>query len=853
MVPVTSRGLTSLLALGLVGALLPAQESATAKRGKPGAQIKPNIRKMDYHPIGFYEPGEPIPPTDQPPTDLNPSGKWVAYDNNVFESLNFPARHPGDTTNDDPPGNGGEPYGFCPQGDPTFAPWGNCEGQPDTGNHQLEYLDYYERAMSEILGDFGVVMKRYRFDSPGRGPRGAALSAAAGRAINISATVPGVDHPDESVLVSGHYDFTDSGPAAAWDSSEGHATVIRIARIMADYWRATGSRPSATVKFIPWDSEESGTFGSVDYVQNNIPPGEELKVRGYFNLDPCAGAYPAFRSGNGMNRVPEVLQLADPSTFPPGFIRARVGEFNARAETIVDEVFEHLDDTIDTRAGPQPIFVSDREAARMGIDSQRDEIVTALGGLALFSSDYTNFSAAGIPIFNLFPDFFGPHADNTPASAEGAAIIHTPRDNLTTVNALTSADQSGLTASEGWAKGMEMCAHINGWYMLQPEMGGAARTTSEPVAYFEALPNETIKNGPVTFDASGTYRYANANKRKLVQDSTLKYAWDFGDGTRGKGKVVTHAYAEIGAYEATLTVTGVGGARDTMTLPITVVGSNLLPPILEPIPAEDAADGTFELGWTFDSDSGGFDHFSVQESTTARTPVLDGAEGDITELWTPGPSPGGTVQPWQRSDTPTAVKTLGNQRHSGEASYWTGNSPSPAPAGTNLEVTLTLTEPVRIPKRAEATFSYRSLFAMELDDEGRVEVAIDDGDPKTEPAFQTVDRVTGTFCADEPEVLQRGFEPRTVDLSTFAGKTILLRFRWVLGETEGNRCQPAGWYVDDIRFDVGSFVEIGTATEESFKVKGKPKGKYGYRVLGVYEGAVTTAPSNTEYAKVTGA
>src|SRR3989337_1083773 len=103
------------------------------------------------------------------------------------------------------------------------------------------------------------------------------------------------------------------GPAAGAPSAEGHTEVMRMAKIMSDYWRATGTRPSATVKFIPWDSEESGTFGSIDYVNNNIPPGEEDKVRGYFNVDPCAGAYPAFKNGNPALRVPEVLQLADPA------------------------------------------------------------------------------------------------------------------------------------------------------------------------------------------------------------------------------------------------------------------------------------------------------------------------------------------------------------------------------------------------------------------------------------------------------------------------------------------------------------------------------------------------------------
>jgi hypothetical protein len=143
--------------------LMVAPPAAVANHPQPA----PDITKVDYTPIGFYKPGDPIPSPLAPPTESNPSGKYVAYDTNVFESLNLPSRHPGDDTADDPPGSGDPRYGFCPPSDPTFLPWGKC------ANHQLEYLDYFERTMQEILGDFGVTMKRYQFTSPGTGGRGA--------------------------------------------------------------------------------------------------------------------------------------------------------------------------------------------------------------------------------------------------------------------------------------------------------------------------------------------------------------------------------------------------------------------------------------------------------------------------------------------------------------------------------------------------------------------------------------------------------------------------------------------------------------------------------------------------------
>src|SRR4051812_30465563 len=167
------------------------------------AQPKPDISAMEYAyadggkaPKGSYQWGEPIPgPGDAGTLNPNPSGKYLAYDMDVFESLTLPGRQPGDESAKDPPGNGGMPYGFCPP-NPMFVPQGHCV------NHQLEYLDHFESTMKEMLSDFGVSVERYQFESPGsRQVEGAGtvggLQAAPERAFNISATVPGADHPDE--------------------------------------------------------------------------------------------------------------------------------------------------------------------------------------------------------------------------------------------------------------------------------------------------------------------------------------------------------------------------------------------------------------------------------------------------------------------------------------------------------------------------------------------------------------------------------------------------------------------------------------------------------------------------------
>ena len=880
----SERGIwASASALALTALCVGLSVTPPARASDP--QPAPNISAMEYHPIGKFGPagqntvvgGETpsttIPPTNSPLTPTsglryNPSGEYVAYDTNLFETLTLPYRAAGDTADDDPPGNdfpppgGGSPnYGQC---DPAAAPDpdGFAPLTPLAGrcpNHHLEYLNYFEATMKDILGPFGVTVKRYPFQSPG------STNTKSGISHNIAAVVPGADHPEQTVIVSGHYDQTTEGPASAWDSAEGHAEVIRMAKIMADYWTATGTRPAATIKFAPWDQEESGLLGSADYVANNVVPGEEDKVRGYFNVDPCAGGYPAFYRGNPLDRVPLTMQLVDPALYDndPDF-QAEVEAFNARAETIVDEVFDHLDDNLSSPTagpgGPHPIYVSDAEAAGGGPPSQRDEVETAVGGLLLFTSDYTNFEAIGVPFMNMGPGFFGPSADGNPNRDDGIAMLHTPNDNHRTVNGLTSTDQTGLTASEGWAKGMELCAHLESWYMLQPEMAGGQTANQSVVAYYEALPNEATRFLPVSFDASGSYQYG-ATPGSFVPESSLSYSWDFGDGTTGTGKTPQHTYTRIGRYMSTLTVTNTStGQSDTMTIPITVIDSTFQPPVLEQLPAEDA-DGEYTVKWTFAADREGFQRFAVDEAKDFQTLLFDDAEGPLSDRWSASDPDDPGLSPWQASDSSTA-KVRGNQASSDERSYWTGVSPPDLPGPQNQLSALTLKNPIDVPTAREPLLSYASLFQSEGDDQGRVEVAVTDGTtPADQLQWEPIDIVAAKQTAlgttdraicdpSRPETFSTDFEQRTASLEPYRNQKVLIRFLYRLGPDDRALSQPCGWYVDDIRVSTGTFEEIGTTTDENFRVTNRPAGAYAYRVFGVYDDDIRTAASNVVVTRV---
>lgn len=863
-----------LLVLALVVGLSPAAGASHEK------QIKPDITKLKYQPIGHFGPGEALPAANAFETALeplmsglrfNPSGNYNAFDTNVFETLALPYRAAGDPSASDPYGNGGNPeHGRCgtDPGSDTRARRGDfVDIAGACPNHQLEYLDYYEATMKDILGEFGVTLKRYPFNSPG------SSNTQPGAAFNVAAVVPGAEHPDETVLVSGHFDQTDDGPASAWDSAEGHAQVIRVAKLMADYWKATGTRPAVTVKFIPWDAEESGTLGSADYADNNVVPGEAFKVRSYWNTDPCAGGYPAFRFGNPADRVDLGIQLAnihpedDPlpgeDTNPPAAAEERFATFNAKAPTLVEQVFDHLDDKLTLAPGVErEIFVSTKEGTTNpfgGDIGPGKDVVIGTSRPIVFSSDWRNFERIGVPFFNPGPEITGPGSQGELGNPDALAILHNPTDNLQTLNAYSGGPKDGNAFSEGWIKGMEMCAHLLGWGMLQPEHAGATPVNGKAVAYYEALPNEAVRGKPVTFDASGSHRKL---RDKTVTEG-LKYFWEFGDGRKAQGRVVQHSYARKGVYQSKLTVRA-GGRQDTMRIPITVLRSApQTAPRLAPLPAEDS-DGDFPLKWTFNALN--VLTYSIEQGTDIQTLFTDDAES--LDKWTVEQPTEPKIKPWQASDSSTS-KVRGNLRRGGQRSLWTGiavedQEPRVGP-GEGVS-SLTLKDPIDVPEGRSTILSYWSDFANDANDFARVEVAADDGsgeslDWETVESFgrASEDRYTVAFQETATES-GPNFERRTVDLTTFAGERVRLRFSYVLGAGQFINVWRTGWYIDDISVVSADFTELGrtqeataeTPTPTTFNVVDRAPGDYLYRVRAVFKDNSTSGASNVEQIRVTG-
>ncbi len=100
---------------------------------------------------------------------------------------------------------------------------------------------------------------------------------------NVIGDLPGVENPDEMVIVGCHYDGHDISQGAH-DPASGMVSVIEASRVLSRYASRILKR---TVRFIAFGTEEIGLTGAFRYVADHK---DELdKIRFMFNMDASGG------------------------------------------------------------------------------------------------------------------------------------------------------------------------------------------------------------------------------------------------------------------------------------------------------------------------------------------------------------------------------------------------------------------------------------------------------------------------------------------------------------------------------------------------------------------------------------
>ncbi len=96
---------------------------------------------------------------------------------------------------------------------------------------------------------------------------------------NVTATVTGTEMPDESIVITAHYDSVNVG-TGSWDNATGSATAMYIYKYFSE------NPPKRTLRFVWCGSEEQGLLGSKAYIEAHKELVEN-DIKMGFNFDMC--------------------------------------------------------------------------------------------------------------------------------------------------------------------------------------------------------------------------------------------------------------------------------------------------------------------------------------------------------------------------------------------------------------------------------------------------------------------------------------------------------------------------------------------------------------------------------------
>ena len=409
-----------------------------------------------------------------------------------------------------------------------------------------QFAAYWTQEMVKNLQGFGPQVRKDIFPIQGWRARPAVLPA-----FNMEVTVPGLTHPEQEVVIGCHYDGKADSTQSANDDTSGCAYELGVGKAMGDYWRSHGIYPARTVRFVIFDAEESGLFGSFHYLNSTIN-GDLANVVAMFNEEQSGINYPARYLGRLSNPfMPDyidVTPLQDNAAYP-GRIhltatrREEVIRFRSLWQQAIPAVFAQFQavgySSLDYYGSSnqnvsQPIFSASQEG---NIHIQDDPSS---------NSDQVPFIYAGLPVVTLTGDQTYYDANPPP----WAYPYDLPVDTLQMMNTYTGGTTRPAPAL---ALALALPAMFTTWMLNQPDMLGQARSDGNPIAAISDV-GQTVAGQGLSLDASASFDPTNTS-------NALQYSWSFGDGTGSSGVSVKHTYTAIGTYTLKLTVTSPSGQR----------------------------------------------------------------------------------------------------------------------------------------------------------------------------------------------------------------------------------------------------------------------------------------------------
>src|SRR2546421_4485832 len=168
---------------------------------------------------------------------------------------------------------------------------------PVNVNGHDEFANYWSQELMRDVAGFGAQVRRDAFNVAGWQERPATVPA-----FNVEVTVPGVTHPEQVVVIGCHYDGEAISIQSANDDGSGCAIELGVARAMGMYWRSHHTYPARTLRFVIFDAEEQGLYGSFHYLNSTVN-GDTKNIVAMFNEEQSGIAYPLRYLGKMSNPI----------------------------------------------------------------------------------------------------------------------------------------------------------------------------------------------------------------------------------------------------------------------------------------------------------------------------------------------------------------------------------------------------------------------------------------------------------------------------------------------------------------------------------------------------------------------
>jgi PKD repeat protein len=418
---------------------------------------------------------------------------------------------------------------------------------PVAMNGHDEFATYWTQEIQKDLAGFGPSVRRDTFPIAGWSGRPAIVPA-----FNVEVTVPGETQAGQVVVIGCHYDGEASSTQSANDDGSGCAIELGVAKAMAEYWRIHHVYPARTLRFVLFDAEEQGLYGSFHYLNSTVN-GDVGNFVAMFNEEQNGIAYPLRFLGKMSNPLlpfyVDISPLQNNQLYPnqsqlPQTQIDRITRFRALLAEAYPAVFTEFQalgyTTLDYRdpsgqTDTQPVFTADQ----LGNVQPEDD--------TLGSSDQVPFTLAGVACATFVGN--STYYDRNPPP--WSYPFDQPQDTIQLMNTYASG-----TAAKAPALGLALAlpGMLTTWMLSQPNVLGESPADVKPLA---AIGDVGVAQAgqSLALDASASY---DPTGRPLAS-----YAWSFGDGATASGPTVTHTYATPGTYALALTVAGPSGSRTT--------------------------------------------------------------------------------------------------------------------------------------------------------------------------------------------------------------------------------------------------------------------------------------------------